>query len=225
MRHVLDLLIALVLLSRGVAAADPITVTSGFVAFTDEPGAFRVAGTGFDVAFGFAPQVVSGTFWYDHCASGCAAGMVVDFGTTTYTFSENFQGYGGTVNGIEYPQLFRTGELTFTGPAIQLPSMLPEPGTPNALLLAPFTFSGSVSLFTTEERTGPPIFSSQLTGRGTARVFSAPISSRLFVVDDLEYTFTAVPEPSTFAMLVPGMIGLAVLRKRRFRAGAGRAQR
>jgi hypothetical protein len=103
MRYLLYPLIVLILLFRGTAAADPIAVTSGFVAFTDEPGAFRVAGSGFDVAFGFFPQVVSGTFWYDHCASGCAAGNVVDFGTTTYTFSEAFQGYGGTVNGIDYP--------------------------------------------------------------------------------------------------------------------------
>jgi hypothetical protein len=216
-------LITLFLLFRGTAAADPIAVTSGFVAFTDEPGAFRVAGSGFDVAFGFFPQVVSGTFWYDRCASGCAAGTAVDFGTTTYTFSESFQGFGGTVNGIDYPQLFRDGELTFTGPTIVLPSVL-DPGA-GPLLLGEFTFRGNVSLFTTESRTGPPVFSSELTGRGTARVLGGPISSDLFQVDDVEYTFAPIPEPSTLTMLVPGVIGMAtVLRRRRSRAKAAQTQ-
>jgi hypothetical protein len=130
MRFLIGSLLGLFLIFGGTATADPIAVTSGFVAFTDEPGAFRVAGSGFDVAFGFFPQVVSGTFWHDRCASGCAAGTAVDFGTTTYTFSESFQGIGGTVNGIDYPQLFSAGEVTFTGPTIVLPSAFPEPGVP-----------------------------------------------------------------------------------------------
>ena len=226
MRELLYPLIVLILLFRGTAAADPIAVTSGFVAFTDEPGAFRVAGDGFDVAIGFFPQVVSGTFWHDRCVSGCAAGTTVDFGTTTYTFSQSFQGVGGTVNGIDYPELFRGGELTFTGPTVVLPSVFPEPGSPGPLLLGEFTFRGNVSLFTTESRTGPPVFSSELTGRGTARVFGAPISSDLFQVDDLEYTFAPIPEPSTLTMLVPGVIGVAtVLRRRRSRAKAAHAPR
>jgi hypothetical protein len=167
---------------------------------------------------------VSGTFWHDRCASGCAAGTAVHFGTTTYTFSESFQGIGGTVNGIDYPQLFSAGEVTFTGPTIVLPSAFPEPGSPGPLLLGEFTFRGNVSLFTTESRTGPPVFSSQLTGRGTARVFGAPISSDLFQVDDVEYTFTPVPEPSTLAMLVPGVLGVATVLRRRFRAKAAQAR-
>jgi hypothetical protein len=224
MRFLIGSLLALFLLFRGTAAADPIPVTSGFVAFTDEPGAFRVAGSGFDVAFGFFPEVVSGTFWYDRCASGCAPGTAVDFGTTTYTFSEGFQGNSGRVNGIDYPQLFSAGELTFTGPAIVLPSVFPEPGSPGPLLLGEFTFQGNVSLFTTESRTGPPVFSSELTGRGTARVFAGQIPADLFVVQDLEYTFTPVPEPSTLAMLVPGVVGVVTVLRRRSRATAAQAR-
>jgi hypothetical protein len=221
MRYLLCPLIVLFLLFRGTASADPIAVTSGFVAFTDEPGEFRAAGGGFDVAFRFFPQVVSGTFWYDHCAAGCAPSTAVDFGTTTYTFSEEFQGYGGTVNGIDYSQLFMAGELTFAGPTIVLPSVFPEPGSPGALLAGEFTFRGNVSLFTIESRTGPPVFSSELTGRGTARVFTGRIPADLFLVHDLEYTFTPVPEPSTLAMLVPGVIGVATVLRRRSKAPKG----
>jgi hypothetical protein len=163
--------------------------------------------------------VVSGTFWYRHCASGCAPGTVVDFGTTTYTFSEHFQGFRGTVNGVEYAQLFSGGQLTFTGPNIVLPSVFPQPEGPGPVLRGEFTFAGNVTLFTTESRTGPPVFSSELTGRGTARVFAGRIPSDLFLVHDLGYTFTPVPEPSTLAMLVSGVIGVAAaLRRRRSRA-------
>jgi hypothetical protein len=209
-------IVLLVLLSGGTSAADPIAVTSGSAVFTDDPGGFRIAGTGFDVDVVFAPSLVSGTHWFDHCASGCAPGTAVDFGTTTYTFAESFDGLRGTVGGVEYPHLFRTGQVTFTGPRIVLPLVFPEPGAPNAGLLGEFTFHGNVSIFDDEFFGRPPIFSSELTGRGTARVFAAPISSDRFLVQDLEYTFTPVPEPSTLAMLVPGVIGVAtVLRRRR----------
>jgi hypothetical protein len=55
-------------------------------------------------------------------------------------------------------------------------------------------------------------------------VFGAPISSDLFQVDDVEYTFTPVPEPSTLAMLVPGVLGVATVLRRRFRAKAAQAR-
>jgi hypothetical protein len=56
MRFLIGSLLALFLLFRGTAAADPIAVTSGFAAFLDEPGAFHVAGSGFDVAFGLSRE-------------------------------------------------------------------------------------------------------------------------------------------------------------------------
>lgn len=210
-----SVIVLLVLLSGGTSAADPIAVTSGSAVFTNDPGGFRMAGTGFDVDLVFAPSLVSGTHWFDHCASGCAPGTVVDFGTTTYTFAESWDGLRGTVGGVEYPHLFRTGRVTFIGPRIVLPLVFPEPGAPNAGLPGQFTFHGNVSIFDDEFFGRPPIFSSELTGGGTARVF-AHISSDLFLVHDLEYTFTPVPEPSTLAMLVSGIIGVAtVLRRHR----------
>jgi hypothetical protein len=56
MRFLIGSLLGLFLIFGGTATADPIAVTSGFVAFTDEPGAFHVAGSGFDVAFGFSRE-------------------------------------------------------------------------------------------------------------------------------------------------------------------------
>lgn len=70
MRCLLGLAPALVLLFGGTSAADPVTVTSGIINFTDEPGGFEVAGNGFGVSFGWFPKVVSGTFWFDRCREG-----------------------------------------------------------------------------------------------------------------------------------------------------------
>jgi hypothetical protein len=67
------------------------------------------------------------------------------------------------INGVSYDALFTTGELTFVGPVIVAPfdnEHGPVPG--------PFTFRGSVSMFSNEERVGPPVFASELIGAGTA---------------------------------------------------------
>jgi hypothetical protein len=195
----------LVLLFGGHAAAEPIPINSGLIVFTDEPGAFEISGSGFDVSFGWFPRVVSGTFWFERCRSGCAPGTTLDFGTTTYAFSESFQGVGGEVNGVTFPRLFTSGELTFVGPKVVLPADFLFD------LTGAFTFHGNVAVFTTESRTGPPIFSSELVGAGTARVIGGGGS-----LDDLEYTFGApVPEPSTLVMLFSGLVGGATALRRR----------
>jgi hypothetical protein len=215
MRRVLGPALAVVLLFGGSSAADPLTVTSGVINFTDEPGGFDIAGKDFDLDFGRFPKVVSGTFWFDHCHSGCPLESTVDFGTTTYTFSDDFQGPGGSVNGVSYPQLFRTGEVTFSGPVIAIPPTLPETF---ARLEGPFRFQGTVSLFT-EPSGALPMFSGELTGHGTARAFAGSDGSGAAIVEDLDYIFgSPVPEPPTIVMLVSGLIGGAARLRRRRRA-------
>jgi hypothetical protein len=215
MRCLLGPALAFVLLFGGTSAADPLTITSGVINFTDEPGGFDVAGQDFDLDFGWFPKVVSGTFWFDRCRAGCPLGSTVDFGTTTYGFHEQFQGYGGSVNGVSYPELFRIGEVTFTGPVIAIPPTLPETF---ARLEGPFSFHGTVSLFTEPSGT-TPIFSGELTGRGTAKAIVSIDAPGTAIVEDLDYIFgSPVPEPSTLVMLVSGLIGGAAgLRRRRYR--------
>jgi hypothetical protein len=204
-RYLSCTVIVLVLLFGGSAAAEPIPISSGLIVFTDEPGAFDIAGSGFEVSLGWFPRVVNGTFWFDRCRSGCAPGTTLDFGTTTYAFSESFQGGGGEVNGVQYPQLFTSGELTFVGPKVVLPTDFLFD------LTGAFTFQGNVAIFTTESRTGPPVFASELSGAGTARVIGGGGS-----LDDLEYTFNSpVPEPSTLIMLFSGLVGGATVLRRR----------
>ena len=79
-----------------------VTVTSGTIIFTDEPGGFVIDGNGFDLSFGWAPSLVSGSPPFTQCEAGCTPGTVIDFGTVTYGFSESFQGFSGTVNGVMY---------------------------------------------------------------------------------------------------------------------------
>jgi hypothetical protein len=208
------------LLFGTISAADPVAVTSGLVHLTaDEPGGFRLSGDSFDLTAGWPPSLLSGTFWTARCVlpAGCAPGSTVDFGTTTYGFSEHpdnpFTTNGpGVVNGVKYPQLFYRGEFTFAGPEVVLPAVI-DPNI-NQTSRGPFTFTGHLSAFTTESHSGTPVFDEQLTGFGTAVVFLDPFPT--FTLSDLDYTFTAVPEPSTLLLLGSGFVVAAkTLRQRR----------
>jgi hypothetical protein len=217
MRRLLGPSLALVFfLYLGTAAAEPLTIRSGTIVFTDEPGSFDISGEGFDVSFGWFYSQLSGVPFGDHCATGCASGTTIDFGTTTYTFS-GFQGFPGTVNGVEYPSVFTGGELTFNGPSFVAPGF--NPGLP-IFPQGAFSFHGNLTIFTDESRSGPPIFSSALIGSGTATVFGfVPAPGAPFVLepgDDVHYTFeSAVPEPSTLVMFGTGLIGAATRWRRR----------
>ena len=218
MRFLPGLTLAACLLVTTLSAAEPVPVTAGVIGFTDEPGVFQISGGGFDVNLGWAPTVIDGTFWFDRCATGCAAGGTVDFGTTTYGFSPNFQGIGGSVNGVFYPELYSTGALTFAGPQVVLMSTVAEPFVARARGV--FTFLGHVSLFADAART-LPVFSTELRGSGIAHVFAeAGPSGAAFTVWDIDYAFGApVPEPSTLLLFGSGLAaGVSAIRRRRTRA-------
>jgi hypothetical protein len=205
------------LLSSGTAAAAPLTVKSGTIVFTDTLGTFHISGDGFELSFGWFPDQLSGIPFGNHCPSGCASGTTIDFGTTSYAFAEISSGVSGTVNGATYAALFPEGTLTFSGPEFVAPEFRPGlPISPQGV----FSFHGNISVFIDESQTGPPVFSSALTGRGITTVFGfVPSPGAPFVLepgDDVHYTFdSAIPEPSTLVMFGSGLIGAAVRWRRR----------
>jgi hypothetical protein len=167
------------------------TVTSGYVLFTDEPGSISLAGSGFDVGFGWAPLLLSGTFWSAECAAGCAPGAVVDYGTSTYGFSDSpFISQGPAVIGnVAYDEVFFDGQLTLSGPAVTLPNAGNEDGIGHEAS-GPFTFEGRILAYADETRTGVPVFTLDLVGSGTATTVFYTVQGRWYQADeDLVYRF------------------------------------
>jgi hypothetical protein len=214
MKPVLWRAIALVLLCSSTSAADPIRVTSGTIELTDEPGTFHIAGSGFEVKLDeWFPIVLGGTLWFDHCSSDfrCLPGATVDF-TATYGFAE-IPSIGGIVNGVSHPALFPVGTLAFQGPLITIPSSLEV--DQSVALGGSFAFQGDISVFTDETRTGPPLFTGELTGRGTAEALGRS-NGRGVSFHDLVYSFESpVPDPSTLVLLISGTVVGAIRRRRR----------
>ena len=214
MSRLLWLVLALALVLPSRAAGDPVTVTSGFIIFTDEPGDFHFAGSGFSLGGSWFPQLLSGTFWFNQCAP-CLPGSTVDFGVSTYAFSTDRSAIaGGTVNGVSYPELFYTGEVTFHGPTVLAPALDVDGRMRTS---GSFTFTGRIAAFANEAQSGAPLFSGDLQGAGTAEVFFGPGERSGVSLTDLEYRFedqAPVPEPGTIVLLATGLAAAAVRRRR-----------
>ena len=87
-----------------------------------------------------------------------------------------------------HDELFYTGDWTFHGPSVIAPSSFDEAGLVRD---GPFAFDGSIFAYPTESRTGMPLFSANLRGGGTARVFfgvnTFGVSGPRLIAHDLHY--------------------------------------
>jgi hypothetical protein len=211
MRRLLYTTVILSLLFGRPAGAEPLAVTSGFLIFTDEPGGFLLVGNDFAVTGEWFPRVVSGTFWFDRCQP-CAPGSVVDFGSTTYSFSQSdlsFAPSSGVLGGTSYSELFLDAELTFNGPRVVAPLT-------GGNSQGSFTMEGSIAAYLHRSHTSGPVWSSDLVGSGVAVASFGPLFESGLFLDELEYGFVEsdpVPEPSTLLLIGAGLAAGA----RRFR--------
>jgi hypothetical protein len=216
MRHALCA--ALVILGLAApAAADPVTITSGFAVLTDEPGDFSLIGPGFDLSGEWFPRRLRGTFWFDRCGhpqlpgspGGCLPGARIEFGSTTYGVNPDTGRGQGIIDGVVHDGLFFSGEWTFHGPSVVGPS---GPEEPRLFRDGRFAFHGRIAAFLDESLTGTPLFSANLRGAGTARVFfgveTAAGGGPRLITHEMRYTFDGsqpVPEPSTMLLIGAGL--------------------
>lgn len=214
--------VTLLLATITIAQADPIlvsgsaTLTSGVV--SGVRGSVGLTGTNFSASVGFS----GGNFGLSHCStftagSGltgpCTSASVNGFvvGTDiTGTFTVN----GVTINSDVINQM----NMTFTGPTFVIPAELL--GASAVEITAPFSFSGGAR---------SPLLSEvvMLQGEGTVHVFLVQRTIGIFTgffLDHADYNFGStvsgvtvneVPEPTTLLLLISGLAGGVIYRRKR----------
>jgi len=214
--------VTFLLATSGGAQADPITV-SGSATLTNgvtsaARGPVNLTGTNFSASV-FS---VGGNFGLGHCSTflaglngPCTSGSVgwVSIGTDVIgTFTVN----GVTLNSNVINQM----NLTFTGPGFVIPAELL--GASAVEITAPFSFSGLAA---------SPALSEVvvLQGEGTVHVVLVQRTIGIFTgffLDHADYTFGStvsgvtvneVPEPTTVLLLISGLAGGVVYRRRKTR--------
>jgi hypothetical protein len=210
----------LLLAAITIAQADPIvvsgsaTLTSGVV--SEVRGPVNITGTNFSASV----IVVGGNFGLGNCSTflaglngPCTSASVGGFvvGTDLIgTFTVN----GVTLNSNVINQM----NMTFTGPSFVIPAELL--GASTVQITAPFSFSGGAASPALSEVV-------MLQGQGTVHVFLVQRTIGIFTgffLDHANYDFGStvsgvtvneVPEPTTLLLLISGLAGGVIYRRRR----------
>jgi hypothetical protein len=143
-----------------------------------------------------------------------------------FVWGDPFASGSATIDGVTYPKLFFSGDLTVTGGSFVLPEIV---GSDDRLIVfaQPFSFTGTISGYDRLQE-GPnevrPLFATTWTGAGTADVRFLGVSldgQSHYTYLGTTYDFAEpVPEPATLFLCATGM---AVVLRRRYTSRRKRA--
>lgn len=150
------------------------------------------------------------------CPYPCEAGSTFSVNTRTTLFTPSPGHSFLEVNGKHYNGWFGS-DITFTTDEITIPAN----AVGSLTLTTHFTMSGLIGFDAYDLKTltlTPDIFSSQVTGSGTAFIEFRLSQYGGFDIMGVTYNFTAVPEPATMILLGTGLAGIAARGRKRRRA-------
>ncbi len=197
------------------AKADTFTLTSGGIGTGFDFFNINVSGPNISISGGAAGE--PGNLAFATCTFPCAPGSILNVGGTVPAALLNigFSPARVTLNGVTFPQIFFTGELTFTGSAV-----LPSDFVMGQPFQVPFTMQGQFIGFTPCPGTlrCNQVFDITVTGSGIATATFLQFGRR-----SAAYVFSPavepVPEPATLGLLGIGLSAVFAKVRRRHRKG------
>ena len=219
LKFILPFLCLIGLVPAATAKADPISVVSGFMvtAATDSYAHLSLRGGGDNRIDSRWPGL---SLACQVCVAGGLASPNARFlyDNVPFVWGDPFASGSATIDGVTYPKLFFSGDLTVTGSSFVLPEIV---GSDDQLIVfaQPFSFTGAISGYDRLEA-GPyevhPLFATTWTGAGTANVRFMGVSLEgrsHYTYLGTTYDFAEpVPEPATLFLCATGMA--VVLRRR-----------
>lgn len=197
------------------AKADTFTLTSGRIFTGFDFFNISVSGPNISINGGAAGE--PGNLTFATCTFPCAPGSILNVGGTVPAALLNigFSPATVTLNGVTFPQIFFTGELTFTGSAV-----LPSDFVTGQPFQVPFTMQGQFIGFTPCPGTlrCNQVFDITVTGSGIATA-TIPQFGRRTAVYVFSPAVEPVPEPATLGLLGIGLSAVFAKVRRRHRKG------